>query len=204
MPLYDITIPIRESLAVWPGDTPYRFELAWSMDAGQTVNVGAVTTTVHVGTHADAPFHFLPDGEGAGEMDPSAFVGPAVVVDVAGADPIGWDRLESVDFMRAPRVLLRTGAWIDHAVFPERIPILAPDIPARLAERGVVMVGLDVPSVDAIDSTDLPLHHALARANIRILESLDLRGVPPGVYTLSALPLRLMGADGSPVRAVLF
>ena len=204
MLIYDISLPVRPTLAVWPGDTPYAFDLAWRMEAGATVNVGAVTMSVHTGTHADAPFHFTPNGTGAGELDLLPFLGPAVVVDVRGVETIGWGMLSDLDFARAPRLLLRTGAWTDHTVFPERIPTLAPDVPAQLAERGVVLVGVDVPSVDQIDSTDLPIHHALHHANIRILESLDLAAVPPGVYTLSAVPLKLMGADGAPVRAVLF
>lgn len=199
-----MTIPVREGLAVWPGDEPYRFRLGWDMAEGATVNVGQVTMSVHTGTHIDAPFHFDPEGAGAGELDLAPYVGPAVVADVSGREVIGWDALQGIDFADAPRLLLKTLAWTDHVMFPERVPTLAPDVPAHLAERGVVLVGVDVPSVDAIDSKDLPLHHALNAAGIRILEGLDLRAVPPGVYTLSALPLRLLGADGSPVRAILW
>jgi arylformamidase len=83
------------------------------------------------------------------------------------------------------------------------VPTLAADVPAYLAAYGVMLVGVDVPSVDAIDSKDLPIHRALDATGIRILESLDLRLVPHGYYNLVALPLRLIGADGSPVRALL-
>jgi arylformamidase len=200
---HDITLPVRESLAVWPGDTPYAFTLGWKMSEGDSVNVGAVTMSVHTGTHADAPFHFEEQGASIDVLDPAVFVGPALVLDAAGYEVIPRSVFADVDGTRTPRVLLKTGAWIDHTRFPETVPIVAPDVPAFLAERGIVLLGVDVPSVDAIDSKDLPNHRALGSAGIAILESLDLRAVPPGEYDLIALPLRLAGADGSPVRAVL-
>lgn len=199
----DITIPVRESLAVWPGDAPYSFALGWKMSEGDSVNVGAVTMSVHTGTHADAPFHFDECGASVDALDPAVFVGPALVLDAAGWDVIPRSVFSDVDGTRTPRVLLKTGAWTDHTRFPDAVPVIAPDVPPLLAERGVVLLGVDVPSVDAIDSKSLPNHHALGGAGIAILESLDLRAVPPGVYELIALPLRLVGADGSPVRAVL-
>jgi arylformamidase len=201
--VYDITIPVREGLAVWPGDTPYRFELGWKMSEGQSVNVDTVTMSCHTGTHADAPFHFLPDGEGIGELDLSPYLGPAIVADVQGRTVITTDDLDDLNLSDAPRLLLKTGGWADHERFPETVPVIAPDVPAFLAERGIVLLGMDVPSVDEIESKDLPNHHALAAQGIHILESLDLRAITPGLYELTALPLRLMGADGSPVRAIL-
>lgn len=201
--IYDITIPVETGLAVWPGDTPYRFALGWKMSEGATVNVGAVTMSAHTGTHVDAPFHFAPDGPGVDTLTPSVFVGLVAVVDATGHTVIGRDVFAGVDFARTPRVLVRTGTWTDFSRFPETVPTLADDVPAFLGANGVLLFGVDVPSVDAIDSETLPLHHALAAQGITILESADLRTVPPGVYTLIALPLRLVGADASPVRAIL-
>jgi arylformamidase len=204
MQLYDITLPLSADLAVWPGDTPYAFELTCRRgEAGAPANVGAVRTTVHAGTHADAPFHCDDAGATVERLPLEAFLGPAVVIDVRGRDPIGPEDLRELDLAETPRVLLRTGAWPDPRRFPGAIPALAPELPAFLAERGVVLLGVDVPSVDALDSDTLPNHHALARHGIQILESLRLDAVPEGHYELIALPLRLEGADGSPVRAVL-
>ena len=130
-------------------------------------------------------------------------------MDVTGA---GWtiSREHLADALTRPdqnvtttRLLLKTGAWPDGAPFPERIPLLSPDVPAWLDAHGIRLLGLDVPSVDAIDSHDLPIHHALAAAGVHILESLDLSAVPAGVYELIALPLRIAGGDAAPVRAVL-
>lgn len=203
--IYDITIPVRETLAVWPGDTPYRFVLGWKMSDGASVNVGAVTMSVHTGTHADAPFHFLPNGAAVDVLDPAVYIGAAAVVDAARwSETIPIAAFETVDGSQTPRVLVKTGAWTNHAEFPETVPVIAPDVPEFLAARGVVLLGTDVPSVDAINSKTLPNHHALAEREIHILESLDLREVPPGNYELIALPLRLVGADGSPVRAILW
>lgn len=201
--IYDITIPVREGLAPWPGDTAYQFVLGWDMAAGANVNVGTLTLSAHTGTHADAPFHFSPDGAGIGELDLTPYRGPAIVADVRGLETIGPDALAHLDFAAAPRLLLKTGVWSDFTVFPESVPTLTLEAIALLAERGVLLVGLDVPSVDAIDSPDLPNHHALNAAHIRILESLDLREAKHGIYELIALPLRLSDADASPVRAIL-
>ena len=125
------------------------------------------------------------------------------MVDLSGRETIRKGDLKGIDLRPTPRLLLRTGGWPDPSRFPERIPVMEPDLPAFLRQQGVVLVGLDVPSVDQIDSVELPVHHALSEAGIRILESLRLAGVPEGTYELVALPLRLGGADGSPVRAVL-
>lgn len=200
---HDITIPVRDGLVVWPGDTPYSFMLGWKMSEGDSVNVGTVQMSVHTGTHADAPFHFDEQGASIDALDPAVFVGPAVVLDAAGYEVIPLSLFASVDGARTPRILLKTGAWTDHTRFPQAVPVIAPDVARFLGERGVILLGVDVPSVDAIDSKDLPNHHALGAAGIAILESLDLRAVPPGEYDLIALPLRLVGADGSPVRAIL-
>ena len=207
MKIYDITRPLHAALAPWPGDTPFDYRLTWRMDAGASVNVGAVTMGTHNGTHADAPYHFLPDGERIDALDPALYIGPAMLVDVSNA---GWTitREALADALPGPldgipRLLLKTGAWPDGALFPARIPTLAPDVPAWLGAQGIRLLGLDIPSVDTIESQDLPIHHALAAAGVHVLESLDLSAVPPGVYELIALPLRIVGSDAAPVRAVL-
>lgn len=170
---------------------------------GAAVNVSAVMMSAHLGTHADAPYHFDDSAATIEAIPPDIYVGPAVVIDVTGREVIRRDDLLGIDLSRAPRVLFKTNAWTDHTRFPTQIPVLAPDVPVYLQARGVVLVGLDVPSVDPIDSEDLPNHHALAACGIHILESLRLEDVPPGEYELIALPLKIVGADGAPVRAVL-
>ena len=201
--LYDVTIPINKSLAVWPGDTEY--QLGWTMQQahGDSVTVGRVTMSLHTGTHADAPFHFNQEAPGIGDLDVQVFCGPAQLIDVSGRQEITIQDLSSFRPQQCPRLLLRTGGWSDHRRFPQQIPVLTSDVPPWLGDQGVKLLGLDVPSVDQIDSKDLPIHHALFENGISILESLDLTEPDEGEYELIAMPLRIVGGDGSPVRAVL-
>ena len=203
MKIIDITHPHSHELAPWPGDTPFNFKLMAAMREGATCNVGAITTSIHSGTHLDAPFHFKADGPTIESIPTDRFVGPARVFDARGCDEIPRAVFAGLDGRATPRVLVITGSCDDKTVFPRRIPLLAPDVPAWLGAQGVTLIGLDVPSVDQLDSKTLPIHHALDAAGILILENLDLRDVAPGPYELIALPLRIVGADGSPVRAVL-
>jgi arylformamidase len=203
MEIIDISLPLDKGLAVWPGDTEFDYELAWKRSAGASVNVGSVRMSTHFGTHVDAPFHFDDAGRKIDELPLATFIGKAFVVHIQGQQQISTTMLSKRDFQGATRLLLRTDAWSDHHVFPERIPVMDPDVPDWLGSQGIVLIGLDLPSVDAIDSKELPTHHALARNRITILESLNLSGVEEGVYNLVALPLRLVGGDAAPMRAVL-
>lgn len=203
MTLIDISRPLHPGMPVWPGDTPTRLDFAATKAGGYSCNVGRMELSLHAGTHGDAPYHWDDAGARMDELPLDAYLGPAVVVDVRGRETIGPEAFASLDLAPTPRVLLRSDAWVDAAVFPERWPLLAPGLAAWLAARGVRLLGLDFPSVDARTSRDLPVHHELGRAGVLILESLDLRAAAPGAYELLALPLRLQGADGSPVRAVL-
>ncbi len=201
MPLYDISHPLHLGIAVWPGDTPYSYRFLCRLSEGASVNLGSFETSVHTGTHADAPFHYSDTGATIEALPLETYIGAATVVDVTGHACITRDLMEPLDF--APRVLFRTGAWNDTSHFPESIPTFESGLPAYLAARGVILVGFDVPSVDALDSKTLPIHHELGAANIAILESLVLAHILPGNYELIALPLKLVGADGSLVRAIL-
>jgi arylformamidase len=201
--LYDVSRRLDAALAGFPGDAPYRFAWTCTKAGGASCNVGQVSLSVHSGTHVDAPYHFDDAGATADALLLDPYLGPARVADVRGRPVVRSADLEGFDLAATPRLLLHTGGWPDPARFPDGVCVLAEDVPEWLARRGVVLLGLDVPSVDALDSKTLPVHHALGRHGIAILESLDLSGVPEGVYELIALPLRLAGADGSPVRAVL-
>lgn len=212
MKIFDISRPLFDGLAPWPGDTAFHYELKWKMAEGATVNVGAVTMGVHNGSHADAPFHFEQDAATIDRMPLETYLGAAVVIDLTGifqgdrSRQITIADLEPADdaLAAAPRLLLKTGVWSDSKVFPEWIPVMAADVPAWLGERKVKLVGLDLPSVDTIEAKVLVNHHALAAAGIAIVESLDLSQVGAGAYHFSALPLRISGADAAPVRAILW
>ncbi|WP_221032761.1 cyclase family protein [Actomonas aquatica] len=203
MSFIDITRPLRSDTPPWPGDHPVVFTAAARIAEGSAVNLGNLSLSVHNGTHADAPYHYNENGTTIDQVPLDAYVGPAQVVDVRGHATISVALLESLGAPTAPRLLLHTGAWSAPDQFPETWPLLDLDVPAWLAERGVRVIGLDAPSVDALTSKDLPRHHACDHADVLILENLLLDAASPGLYELIALPLRIAGADGSPIRAVL-
>ena len=149
------------------------------------------------------PFHFDDAGATAEALDLDPFLGPARVVDVRGLAVIRVEDLRPINLDGTPRLLLRTGGWDDHSRFPESIPVVGEGVADWLRAQGVVLIGVDLPSVDPLDSKMLVNHHAFSGAGIAILEGLDLSRVEPGVYELIALPLPIVGADGAPVRAIL-
>jgi len=209
MKIYDLSPRVDAAIPVWPGDTPYSARLVWNLADGDSVNLSALITTPHLGSHADAPFHTEADGAGIGELPLTPFLGPCRVVEVApgsdGEPPplIGPHHLHGIDPADPPRLLFKTGSVADRSTFPQRFTALSPSLADLLVEWGTLLVGIDTPSVDPFDSTALEAHHALFRGGVANLEGLVLDGVPAGVYELIALPLRLAGLDASPVRAVL-
>ena len=201
--LYDISPPVDAGTPVWPGDTPFRCELAWKIADGASVNVSAITTTPHLGAHADAPFHTEPEGRPIGELPLEPFLGPCRVIAVPAVPLLEPEHLGEVDLGQPPRLLLKTGSVRERSGFPEEFSALSPRLARHLVERRVLLVGLDSPSVDPFSSQTLEAHHILFRSGVANLEGLVLDNVPAGLYELIALPLRLMSADASPVRAVL-
>jgi arylformamidase len=212
MKIFDISRPLFNGAAPWPGDTAFHFELKWKMAEGATVNVGAVTMGVHNGSHADAPFHFQQGASTIEQMPLEIYLGDAVVIDLS--KKFGTERTQQITIadlepsanalVSAPRLLLKTGVWKDSKVFPDWIPVIAPDVAGWLGKQNVKLLGLDLPSVDTIEAKILVNHHALEAAEIVIVESLDLSEVEAGTYRFSALPLRISGGDAAPVRAILW
>jgi arylformamidase len=203
MKFIDITHPHSNSLAPWPGDTQFQFRFVATIRGGYSCNVGQLTCSIHTGTHLDAPYHYNDTGRTIDQLPPELFIGLARVFDARGHDPITRDVFMGLDAAATPRVLIRTNTCDDKSTFPAHIPTLAPGVPAWLGKQGVKLIGLDVPSVDQVDSKTLPIHHALDDAGLVILENLDLREAAPGIYELIVLPLKIAGGDGSPCRAVL-
>jgi arylformamidase len=210
--IFDVSRPLNEDLAEWPGDVPFHFQLTKQIAKGDVVNLGKIDMSVHNGTHADGWFHFDSGAETVERVPLENFFGPATVVDLTQKFSSGAEReitivdLEtaSAQLQKAPRLLIKTGIWRDSIIFPEWISVIAQDVPDWLKARGVKLIGVDVPSVDAVDAKVLRNHHALYAARIAIVESLDLNGIEAGVYNFAALPLKIAGGDGAPVRAVLW
>lgn len=201
--LYDLSPTIRPEIPVWPGDTPFQTRLTWAIADGASVNLSAITTTPHLGSHADAPFHTEARGEGIADLPLDRYLGPCQVVKVPPMPLIEPRHVDGIDLANPGRILFKTESVRDRRAFPERFTALSPELAALLAGKGALLVGMDTPSVDPFDSKTLDAHHALFRGGVLILEGLVLDGVPEGTYELIALPLKMAGLDASPVRAVL-
>ena len=169
------------------------------------MNVSSITTSPHVGTHADAPLHVRDGWPGTHELSLDAFFGPAVVVDISHlSDEISIDVLDAVSpESSVERLLLRTNRSIAGSSFPDDWPTLSESCARTLLGRGLKLLGVDCPSVDPRQSKTLPVHQMLFAGNASILENLDLRRIQPGEYDLIAFPLKIMALDAAPVRAVL-
>lgn len=192
-------------MAVWPGDTPFNLQTQLRLADGHSVNLTTITMSAHTGSHADAPYHFAADGATLEALDLGVYWGKAQVVTVhKAAGPLEPADFAAYDLALAPRLLVRTGAAaVPHTQFPETFVHPSPALAEFLGRQGVILYGTDAPSMDAVDSKDLPGHHALRRNGVAILEGLDLSAAVDGVYELVALPLKIVGGDGSPVRAAL-
>ncbi|BCB02356.1 arylformamidase [Bacillus sp. KH172YL63] len=203
MKIIDISRPLHNDTPVWPGDTPFSFSLNWTKEETGSVNVGQVTMSSHTGTHVDAPFHFDQDGNRILDLPLERFMGQAVVVSVEGAEEITPEQLKDIDFSGVTKILFKTNAWKNPDQFPEEIPPVSEELGPFLKQNGIDLIGVDLPSVDQLDSKELNAHHSLHANGIGILEGIVLTDVNPGRYELVALPLPLQDGDGSPVRAVL-
>ena len=203
MSLIDISRRLQNGMPVWPGDTNFSFELSWTKEESGSVNVGKLTLSTHTGTHIDAPFHFDENGKKVIDLDPNLYVGEARVIELLDVESIKKVDLEAFSLNGVKRLLIKTNSWKNDNAFPERIPHIEKDVAEFLKENGIKLLGIDVPSVDPLDSKELVAHHGLHENGVHILESIDLRSVSEGDYELIALPLPLTDADGSPVRAVL-
>ena len=204
--IWDISPPVDEHAAVFPGDTAYSQRLHFARTPDCPVNVNSITFSPHTGAHADAPMHYANGGASPGELDLTPYLGPCRVIHCMGAGPLVLPEhvAHALDNLPA-RVLLRTAhtasqSWASFtALGQQTLALLA----TKNIANPLLLIGIDTPSVDPANSQDLPSHHQLLARNLRVLENLVLDDVPEGDYELIALPLKLMRADASPVRAVL-
>jgi len=201
--IYDITAPITNRLKVWPGDTPPTREVLCDMRRGDNITLSTLRTTVHVGTHADAPSHYGADAPAIHQRKLDYYLGPCQVVRVKVERGVRITPAKLPRPIEAERVLIATDTFPDPEQFNIDFAALSPELVERLHEQGVKLIGIDTPSVDLFDSKDLPSHRAFLKNDMAILENLILKDVPEGIYELIALPLLLVDFDASPVRAVL-
>ena len=201
--IIDISMALDAQTPEWPGDVPFNFRLSVTQEQSGSVNIGELSTSTHMGTHIDAPFHYDENGLKVDELPLDIYLTKAQVVDVAEIQNVSVENLPEIE-EGVEAVLLHTAAWQDRTTFPASWPEFDTSIAEWMAGKGIRLLGVDVPSVDPQTSKDLPMHQAMNRNGRFILEGIVLKDVPAGVYQLAALPLKITGADGSPVRAVLY
>jgi arylformamidase len=204
--LFDISVPLRPGMTVYPGDVPFNIERTRSMTSGDSYNLSRLQFGAHSGTHVDAPLHFIEAGYDVTRLPLAALVGPAYVVDAtritADIDAKTLDTLQIPE--GATRLLFKTPnsrLW-DRESFSEDFFAITADAASVLLSRGVELVGIDYLSLGPF-SDPAPTHVVLLDAGVVILEGADLRQVEPGPYQLICLPLLIEGCEGSPARAFL-
>lgn len=207
MKIYDISVPVYNGMPVWPGDEGVEIERVSQIEAGANANVSHLSLGAHTGTHVDAPYHFVPSGITLDQVPLDYFVGPALVVEVTGQPLITAEHLKAANLPAGvQRVLFKTDnsqIWArPRQEFEPAFVALSPDAAQFLVDLGVILVGIDYLSVAPFRQSR-PTHLALLSAGVAILEGIDLRTVEAGWYTLYCLPLKLVGVDGAPARAIL-
>ena len=208
MKIHDISLTVTPGLPVWPGDPPIVLERISKMEDGEHNNVSRMASSVHIGTHVDAPYHFIADGNTIESLDLDALVGPAQVVVlpeectlISAADLRAAGVVEGME-----RVLLKTRNsqyWRQPGLpFQKGFTAVSPDGAAYLVECGVRLIGIDYFSIAPFEDS-VPTHRTLLGAEMVILEGINLSEIPAGHYQLYCLPLKLGGSDGAPARAIL-
>jgi len=208
MTIYDISLTISPSLPTWPGDPGIVLEQFESMDKGAHANVTSISTSVHVGTHVDAPHHFLNDGRTVENLPLDVLTGPCYVVQL----PDGIDAITAEVLIRTEissdmkRILFGTSNshyWAKgESKFQTDFVAITEDGAEWLVERGVQLVGVDYLSVAPYGDSE-PTHQVLLKAGVVVVEGLNLARVVRGFYELYCLPLKIAGCDGAPARAIL-
>lgn len=205
MRIYDVSVPIRSGMVVWPGDADVVVETVRSQADGNRANVSAARLGLHTGTHVDAPCHFIAGAAGVDSLALDALIGPAWVAELATAGPITGRDLTGIGVPEdVERLLLKTpnsALWERPAFCPD-FAHLTPDAARWVVERGILLVGVDYLSVEAFMG-DGSTHEILLGAGVVVLEGLNLSEVSSGWYSLYCLPLKVEGSDGAPARAVL-
>ena len=202
--IYDISQRIRSDIPVWPGDKAFSLKRTWSIEPGSPVNVSEMSLSTHTGTHADARLHFKDSGVDCADTPLEPYIGPAIVLDISDqiTDMVQPEHLKALPD-RVERVLLKLFPAFPHDGWEPEFPAISVAAIEYLHERGCILIGTDVPSLDHQEAKQLNAHFAVDKAGMAILEGLVLDDITEGTYELIALPLKIEGADGSPVRAIL-
>lgn len=205
--IYDLSVPIRDGGLVYPGNPPIHISLQQSIANGASANVSNIEFGSHTGTHVDAQRHFFNDGMSVDQIPLETLIGPATVVHCSDtAMSVTRAELEAQDLVGVERLLLRTrnsGYLTQDPAFHPDFTYVAPDAAEYLVQLGVKLIGVDYLSIEQFHSPHHLTHRTLLGADVVIVEGLNLAAVPAGRYSLCCLPLKLVGCDGAPARAVL-
>lgn len=202
--IIDITMRMRAGMPVWPGDSEFALDPVMTITDDCPVNVSKLTLSPHTGTHMDSAYHYDQNGKSTADMPLEPYIGPAIVIDAVNCGPlVKPDHIMDQLPETLERVLIKTTDVYSDSVWPTGFTAMHHETVDLLASRGVTLIGIDTPSMDPQSSKDMPAHMAIRGHGISILESLKLVDVECGPYELIALPLKIEGCDGSPVRAIL-
>jgi arylformamidase len=205
MKIYDVSVVLKPGMPVWPGESGLEISKIKTIEDGMGANVSAIRTGCHIGTHIDAPLHFIDRGESIERLSLDLFVGKVRVYPMTVRKCIGTGDLEPLGLERGQRVIFKTSnsnLW-EKESFQTEYVFISEEAAQFLVDVGVKTVGIDYLSVERYGNENSPTHHILLGSGVGVIEGLDLRGVDGGEYELICLPLKLAGADGSPARVIL-
>jgi arylformamidase len=204
--IYDVSVPIKSGGLVYPGNPEISVELQQAVARGAGANVSLIRFGSHTGTHADASRHFFDDGQPVDQIPLERLIGAATLVSFPDdVRSVTAEHLRSKKLDGQKRVLIRTrnSALLSQKDFVPDYTFIAPDAAEYLVELGVELVGVDYLSIEQFHSGHHRTHKTLLARSVVIVEGLNFSGVPDGEYQFICLPLRIVGCDGAPARAVL-
>lgn len=205
MALYDVTVPLRIGMVIFPGDPPFGLSPYFQRKKGDPFDLSLLEMGTHLGTHVDPPAHYLDGGATVDQVPLDILVGEAFVLDMRGRKAIDADALKESLPPDARRVLFKTdnGPLLLKSEFREDYVSLTENGARFLADRKVCLVGTDYLSIERYKNPGAPVHKILLQNGALIVESLSLMDVPAGRYEIFCLPLLIQDADGAPARVIL-
>ena len=201
---HDISLNIKEGMLSFPGDTIPEFNKIKEINQ-DNYNLSNMRVSVHVGTHVDAPSHFIKNGRTIDEISPERFIGDVQVIEIEDEKEIRKSELEEIEF-HSNKILFKTqnSNMISENVFQNDFVYLNYEGAEYLIESGIDFIGIDYLTIESLDTTDFSVHKLLLKNNVIVLEGINLKDITPGNYKLIAPPLKITGAEASPVRALLY
>ena len=201
--IYDISITIEDNMLSFPGDTPPHLSRVKDIKEAD-YNLSKMEVSVHVGTHADAPTHFIEEGKYIDEINPERFMGKTQVIEIENEEKITREELKNID-IKADKILFKTlnSQYLQQTTFNEDFVYLTVEAGQYLIKQGVKLIGIDYLTIESLNSNNFEVHKLILGNDIIILEAVDLSEIKPGIYDLWAVPLKLKKAEASPIRALL-